>query len=212
MIVSFDSVDLKCRGRRTDTALVTPHRSRLRRAAAPFVALAVVFTLAVAAGTGDGAPGLSGTATLVTTQEPVPPEPHADLAFADQPETPAVAPVAPAEPPAAPAAAETPLPPGPDACADALAWVADAGLPLPPDVRYDCPSTQFAHHGAACWNGSPCRGSGFIAINMDLMGEVSPRYLRHVVAHEVCHILDFQAKGWTTEAAADACAAAHGAP
>lgn len=109
--------------------------------------------------------------------------------------------------------AEAPAAPGaePDPCAEALAWVADAGLPLPAGVGYHCPSTQFSHHGAACWNGSPCRGTGFIAINLELIGDASPEYLRHVVAHEVCHILDFQATGRTSEAGADACAAAHGA-
>jgi len=96
--------------------------------------------------------------------------------------------------------------------ADALTWVEGAGLDLPDAVEYRCPSTQFPHHGAACWNGSPCRGSGFIAINMDLMQGASTDYLRHVVAHEVCHIIDFQASGRTTEDGADACAAAHGAP
>ena len=99
----------------------------------------------------------------------------------------------------------------PDPCADALSWVAAAGLPLPPGVDYHCPSTQFAHQGAACWNASPCRGSSFIAINMDLLAGTSTAYLRHVVAHEVCHILDFQGMGYSTEAGADACAAAHGA-
>ena len=51
-----------------------------------------------------------------------------------------------------------------------------------------------------------------IAINMDRLLGTSTDYLRHVVAHEVCHILDWQNKGWTTEAGADACAAAAGAP
>ena len=119
--------------------------------------------------------------------------------------TPAEEPEVPATPDPAPPAAE------PDPCAEALAWVSDAGLPLPPGVGYHCPSTQFSHHGAACWNGSPCRGSAFIAINVELMGSPTPEYLRHVVAHEVCHILDFQSTGVTTEAGADACAAAHGA-
>ena len=111
---------------------------------------------------------------------------------------------------------EAPVPAEPpsvaDPCGEALAWVAEAGLPLPDGVGYHCPSTQFPHQGAACWNGSPCRGSGFIAINMDLLTGASREHLRHVVAHEVCHILDFQATGRTTEAGADACAAAHGAP
>ena len=59
---------------------------------------------------------------------------------------------------------------------------------------------------------SPCRGRAFIAINVELMGSPTPEYLRHVVAHDVCHILDFQRTGVTTEPGADACAAAHGAP
>ena len=123
-------------------------------------------------------------------------------AVAEQPVVSAPAPEA--------ALAEEPAPPDP--CSDALAWVAEAGLRLPPGVGYHCPSTQFAHHGAACWNGSPCRGSAFIAINLDLMAGTSPEYLRHVVAHEVCHILDWQRTGTTSEPRADACAAAHGAP
>jgi hypothetical protein len=118
------------------------------------------------------------------------------------------------EPPAAdvPAPTSPPEPP-PSPCADALDWVAEAGLPLPAGVDYNCPSTQFAHHGAACWgNSTYCPGRGFIAINMDLLGGTSTEYLRHVVAHEVCHILDFQSTGRSTEPSADACAAAHGAP
>ena len=118
----------------------------------------------------------------------------------------------PAQPEEAPPTTAPAAPVGePDPCAEALAWVADAGLPLPAGVGYHCPSTQFSHHGAACWNGSPCRGSGFIAINLELIGDASPEYLRHVVAHAVCHILDFQPTGRTSEAGADACAAAHGA-
>lgn len=50
-----------------------------------------------------------------------------------------------------------------------------------------------------------------ISINLDLIGDdASPEYVRHVVAHEVCHILDFEAGRRTSEAGADACAAAHG--
>jgi len=110
-------------------------------------------------------------------------------------------------------AESAPPPPPPDSCVDTLAWVAEAGLPLPPGVGYHCPSSQFPHQGAACWdNGSFCPGRGFIAINMDRLGGASDGYLRHVVAHEVCHILEFQATGRSSEPSADACAAAHGAP
>ncbi len=100
-----------------------------------------------------------------------------------------------------------------DACTEALQWVEAAGLTLPAGVGYNCPSTEFAHHGAACWNAWPCPGrTGFIAINTALIGNAGTDYLHHVVAHEVCHIVDFRAKGTSTEASADACAAAHGAP
>ena len=134
------------------------------------------------------------------------PPPHLEAAAS---ETAAVVPISEAPVPEPPQAQPPPLP---DPCGDALAWVAQAGLPLPAGVDYHCPSTQFPHQGAACWNGSPCRGSGFIAINMELLAGKGDEYLRHVVAHEVCHILDFQTTGRTTEAGADACAAAHGAP
>ena len=143
------------------------------------------------------------------------------VAFVAMPQLPIPEPVAPApvepaapEPPAAdvPAPVIAPEPP-PSPCSDALAWVASAGLPLPAGVDYNCPSTQFAHHGAACWgNSTYCPGRGFIAINMGLLEGTSTEYLRHVVAHEVCHILDFQSTGHSTEWGADACAAAHGAP
>jgi hypothetical protein len=97
-------------------------------------------------------------------------------------------------------------------CAEALSWVAAAGLSLPAGAGYHCPSTEFPHQGAACWHAAACPGGRFIAVNMELMGPVSPAYLHHVVAHEVCHILQFDASGNSTEAEADACAAAHGAP
>ena len=129
-------------------------------------------------------------------------------------EAPAPEAPAPVEAPAPDAPAETSAPESPpNPCADALAWVATAGLPLPAGVDYNCPSTQFAHHGAACWgNSTYCPNRGFIAINMGMLEGTSTDYLRHVVAHEVCHILDFQSTGRSTESGADACAAAHGAP
>jgi hypothetical protein len=138
---------------------------------------------------------------------PTPAAPAAPAAV--EPIVEAVATVA-VEPPA-PAPAPEPVPvPEPEPCADALASVAAAGLPLPAGVGYLCPSTRFAHQGAACWDEWPCPGSAFIAINMDLGAGATPEYLRHVVAHEICHILDFRDRGWTTEPRADACAAAYG--
>lgn len=113
------------------------------------------------------------------------------------------------------AVAEEPAPPAEpvletEPCAGALAEVAAAGLPLPAGVDYLCPSTRFAHQGTACWDEWPCPGGAFVAINMDLGAGASPEYLRHVVAHEICHIIDFRDRGWSTEPRADACAAAYG--
>lgn len=133
----------------------------------------------------------------------------ADLPDEPRPQERPVESPAPALPPPAPLPAPAPEP---DRCADALAWVAGQGLVLPKGVAYHCPSTRFAHQGAACWNWGPCRGHGFIAINMGLLEGTTTEYLRYVVAHEVCHIHDFRRTGKTSEAAADACAAAHGAP
>lgn len=105
------------------------------------------------------------------------------------------------------------LPGGPvGPCAEALAWVTNAGLRLPSGAGYQCPSTQFAHHGVACSYAAPCPGSRYIAINIALMGDVTPEYLRYVVAHEVCHLLHFDARRESTEPQADDCAAAYGAP
>jgi hypothetical protein len=110
-----------------------------------------------------------------------------------------------------PVVATAPAPePAPEPCAGALAAVAAAGLPLPAGVGYRCPSTQFAHQGAACWDEWPCPKSAFIAINLDLGAGATPEYMAHVVAHEICHILDYRDRGWSTEPRADACAAAYG--
>jgi hypothetical protein len=120
-------------------------------------------------------------------------------------------PAQPADPVGAPAAtiAPDPVAPAPEPCAAALDWVAGAGLTLPAGVGYHCPSTEYAHQGAACWT-TVC-SDAYIAINMERLVGATPEYLRHVVAHEVCHILDWQTTGRTSEAGADACASAHGA-
>lgn len=163
----------------------------------------VVLPVFLQPATGGGATAPPAPATAVTAHQ----ERSASASAAAPPVAESAvdgAPEAPGDPPPAPAA--------PDPCADALAWVAAAGLPLPPGASYRCPSDQFTHQGAACWNGVACPGTGFVAVNMDLMAGTSPAYLRHVVAHEICHILDFQVTGRSTESGADACAAAHGAP
>ena len=113
--------------------------------------------------------------------------------------------------PAPPTTAAPPQPPAVDPCQDALTWAASAGLPLPAGTGYHCPSMQFAHHGATCWYAPPCRNGRLIAINVELMGPVSQEYFRFVVAHEICHVMQFDATGDSTEAQADACAIAHGA-
>ena len=115
---------------------------------------------------------------------------------------------APAPPPAVAGAAE---PATVNPCDDALAWAASVGLPLPEGTGYRCPSTLFNHHGATCWYATQCRDGRFIAINTDLMGPVTQDYFRFVVAHEICHVMQFDATGESTEAQADACAIAHGA-
>lgn len=121
-------------------------------------------------------------------------------------------PVEPAPPPpdaAVPAPAPEPEQ-EPEPCTASLAGVAAAGLTLPAGADYQCPSTRFAHQGAACWDEWPCPGTAFIAINMSRLQGATPEYLRHVVAHEICHIIDFRYRGWTTEPRADACAAEWG--
>lgn len=132
---------------------------------------------------GDVLPSAPAAETPVSPPEPIP-------------EPPAPAPEAPA--------------PEPEPCVGALDAVAAEGLPLPAGVDYQCPSTRFAHHGAACWDEWPCPGTAFIAINMSLMGNPTPEYLRHVVAHEICHVVDFRDRGWSSEPRADACAAGYG--
>lgn len=115
-------------------------------------------------------------------------------------------------PPVPAAEAATPAPPVSPRCAEARAWVEAAGLPLPAGTVYRCPSTQFPHHGTACWYAEACRRGRFVAINTEMMGNVTPAYLHYVVAHEVCHIIQFDATGESSEAQADVCATAHGAP
>jgi hypothetical protein len=127
------------------------------------------------------------------------------------PELPAPAP-APVEAPA-PESVPAPVPapaPEPDPCAGPLAHVAAAGLPLPAGVTYHCPSTLFPHEGTACWDEWPCPGTAFVAINLSRMPDATQEHLRHVVAHEICHIIDFRDRGWSTEPQADACAAEYG--
>lgn len=76
------------------------------------------------------------------------------------------------------------------------------GLPAGFDIFCSASKAQ-GHAGLAYWNSA---GGSFIAIN--------PSTGNHsgVGAHEACHAVDFVTRGATSEAAADACAAAHGYP
>ena len=66
--------------------------------------------------------------------------------------------------------------------------------------------------GRACMNlAGECQGIAFVAVDVDLIGP-NDATLHYVVAHEICHAIELQTTRRTTEEAADACAAAHGAP
>lgn len=133
-------------------------------------------------------------------------------------------PTVPAPPPAAPVTAapvpvvtQPPAPPsGPTAaerCAGALQWVAQRGLALPAGWGFRCPGQAVVNGtprwGMACWN---CEGNGsWIAVDIARIG-ASDATLRHVVAHEICHAVDYMTLGLSTEIGADLCAALHGAP
>lgn len=127
----------------------------------------------------------------------------------------------PTVPPAPPAPAVSPpttaLPWGNSAeqrCASALLWVSGQGLNLPAGWGYRCPSPAVINGapkwGLACWN---CAGDlqSYIAVDVGRIGS-SDAALRYVVAHEVCHAIDYMTLGASTEVGADLCAATHGAP
>jgi hypothetical protein len=171
--------------------------------------------------TGPAVLSLLATGFYLASVEPATPRPLAQLSAPAQVASDRVADPAPAVEPVVEPVLETPAPesvpeptpaPAPESepCADALSAVAAAGLPLPAGVDYRCPSAQFAHHGTACWDDWACPGGAFVEINLDLGAGATPGYMRHVVAHEICHILDFRDRGWSTEPRADACAARYG--
>jgi hypothetical protein len=60
----------------------------------------------------------------------------------------------------------------------------------------------------ACWN---CEGNGsWIAIDIGRIA--TDAALRYVIAHEICHAIDYVTLGTSNEIGADLCAALHGAP
>jgi hypothetical protein len=102
-----------------------------------------------------------------------------------------------------------------DRCAAAHRWVEAHGLVLPAGFAFRCPDPAVFADGASrwgttCWNCGVGTGS-YIAINIDRIGS-SDDTLRYVIAHETCHAIENAMTSTTSEASADACAAAHGAP
>ena len=117
-----------------------------------------------------------------------------------------------AQPPPSPLAQATSSGPA-ERCAAARQWVAAHGLVLPAGWGFRCPGQALVEGtprwGMACWN---CEGTGsWIAIDITRIG-ASEATLRHVIAHEICHALEYTALALTTELTADLCAALHGAP
>ena len=99
-------------------------------------------------------------------------------------------------------------------CANARQWVAQQGLVLPAGWGYRCPGQAVVDGapkwGMACWN---CNGDGqsWIAVDIGRIG-ASDKALRYVIAHEICHAIEYMGLGISTEITADLCAALHGAP
>jgi len=143
------------------------------------------------------------TSTPPTTQAPTPPVRPAAV----RPATPVTK---------APAPSPPPSPSGTTVeqrCRDTFDWVVGQGLPLPGGWQFRCPDPALdpegrPHWGLAC---SHCATGSFVAINVDLIGS-SDATLRYVVAHEICHAIEYATLGLTTEITADLCAALHGAP
>lgn len=157
----------------------------------------------------------TSTSTSTSTSTTVKPKPVATTA---KPRP--VAPAATAPPVTAPPATR-PAPvalPGnftaEERCANARQWVAQHGLVLPAGWGYRCPGQALENGtprwGVACWN---CAGDGqsWIAVDIGRIG-ASDKALRYVIAHEICHAIEYTTLGISTELTADLCAATHGAP
>jgi hypothetical protein len=110
-------------------------------------------------------------------------------------------------------ASASPVASAEERCAAALKWVGQHGLALPAGWGFRCPGQALENGvprwGIACWN---CEGAGsWIAIDVVRIG-ASDATLRYVIAHEICHAIDYVGLGTSTEVGADLCAALHGAP
>ena len=118
------------------------------------------------------------------------------------------APAPPPPPPPAPAPSTSEA----ERCEAARVWAAGQGLEVPAGWDYRCPDGAHdergdGHWGIACWN---CDGGSFVGINIGLIGS-SDAALRYVVAHEICHAIEYATLGLSTELTADLCATLHGA-
>lgn len=188
--------------------------SALERSSPPVTAAAETFDAAEATGdsldvvplettsTAISTTTTSSTTTTTTTRPrvsvPPPSRPRARAVTAPAPSPP---------PPAVPAAASEA-----DRCEAARRWVAERGLEAPSGWAFRCPDEARdergqGHWGIACWN---CEGGSYIGINIRLIGS-SDAALRYVVAHEICHAVDYVTLGLSTELTADLCATLHGA-
>lgn len=119
-------------------------------------------------------------------------------------------------------ACEPPGPPAPrDRCGPALADVSASGLTVPAGFVFNCPASAqdsdgSIHQGLTSWvPGCPSTvhvpGQGcYVDVNPSRVS--SDGYLRHVVAHELCHAWQYVTWGVTSEAFADFCAAKFGFP
>ncbi len=122
---------------------------------------------------------------------------------------PAPAPVVTRPPSTAPPAGTSPA----ERCAAARAWLAQRGLILPAGWEFRCPGPAVENGvprwGLACWN-CERNNKNWIAVDVGRIGS-SEATLRHVVAHETCHAIEYMTLGLSTELTADLCAAYYGA-
>ena len=85
---------------------------------------------------------------------------------------------------------------------------------LPAGWGFRCPGPAIVdgapRWGMACLN---CEGdhTNWIAVDVGRIGP-SEAALRYVIAHEICHAVEYMTLGLSTELTADLCAALHGAP
>ena len=179
----------------------------------------VVDTAAVEPSTTTSSSTTTSTTSTSTTSTTVKPQPVTTTAAPVRTTVPRRAPVitaaAPEPPPTTvpPRVSPSPVATAEERCAAALRWVGQHGLALPAGWSFRCPGEALENGqprwGVACWN---CEGTGsWVAVDVGRIG-ASDATLRYVVAHEICHAVDYVGLGISTELGADLCAALHGAP